>query len=164
MSCSTIFPDEFLSAHAGLNILNKIKKFLLFNQGGESGVPLKLQIDIHDAKSQNVAPLYSAGCQIKVFRVGYKMEGQKRTPHYLHGMVLPLCSTVYLLRVMLPVRGLMNISHVFLFSCIKTKGADRKHKTELSKLEQLSQEEMVRYLKIRHVLLWGTHGDGEKHA
>ena len=38
--------------------------------GGESGVPLKLQFDIQDPKSPSVVPLYSAGCQIKVFRVG----------------------------------------------------------------------------------------------
>ena len=38
--------------------------------GGESGVPLKLHIDIQDTKSPSLVPLYSAGCQIKVFKVG----------------------------------------------------------------------------------------------
>lgn len=41
--------------------------------GGESGVPLKLQFDIQDTKLPSLVPLYSAGCQIKVFRVGCQL-------------------------------------------------------------------------------------------
>ena len=38
--------------------------------GGESGIPLRLQLDVFYAKSQcDESPLASAGCQVKVFKV-----------------------------------------------------------------------------------------------
>ncbi|XP_046846407.1 transcription factor CP2-like isoform X2 [Xenia sp. Carnegie-2017] len=86
--------DTQVEAQVYIKINCVSSEFTKGKSGGESGVPLKLQFDIQDTKSQSILPLYSAGCQIKVFR---------------------------------------------------TKGADRKHKTELSKLEQLSKEEIEQY-------------------
>ena len=48
--------------------------------GGESGVPLQLQIDVQDTTSPNSVPLVSAACQVKVFKVVYIKGGEATSP------------------------------------------------------------------------------------
>ena len=67
---------------------------LCYLLGGESGVPLKLQFEIQDTKSQTVVPLYCAGCQIKVFRVGLSVYQRYILSEFC---IMQACTVFYLL-------------------------------------------------------------------
>lgn len=56
---------------------------------GESGVPLRLQLEIFNSSDSSLTeePEYVAGCQVKVFRVGEKVSLATQSIYYLYNYI-----------------------------------------------------------------------------